>query len=212
MFASMEVINDEAVKELFNSYSIGKIKRVRVGKLYIGNVFYTKFKDSGLTAYEEHYVFYALEKRKTSFFSAPTYRLFIWPVESNTIFYVPTDSVFCERPKKDSEICLLLSKEFENRSVCTEYAYNAKHKCILEKMCLYRSFAVSDKKIVALKDWVAFHCKWTKPDPWIRRQPTYKKEYSPMYFLRNSPENVFNDLHPSYPQRPDLFGYEIDEN
>lgn len=211
MLSAMDVITKDDVQELFESFSPGKIKKVRVGKLRIDNVFYPRLKDSGLPEHEGKYAFYAIEKHSLSFFWV-SYRIFIWPLGSHTVYAVEVGSVIFETPDKDTRVSVLLKEQPLNKLLFKTEEYGREHECIIEKMCLHREFALEKKKITCTKDHLSYHYRWTNPDGWVREHFEIAREYEPMHFLRNEPVVLRGGVELTYPRRPDLWGHHIDEN
>ena len=211
VLSSMSVITKDDIKKLFESFAVGKIKKVRVGKLHITDVFFPKFKETPLAGYEEQYAFFAIEKHKTSFFSRADYRIFIWPLGSNSVFAVPMESVSFEKPLADTKAPVLLEERINEHSLFKTKEYGREHECIFEKMCLKREFALEKAKAVCTKDFVIHHFRWTNPDGWVREHFTLQDDEAPMFLLRNEPK-IPGGLRLSYPRRPDLWGHHIDEN
>ncbi len=94
VLCSMEKITLEDVTSLMQSMSSGKIRRQEIGRFTVKNKFVPSLRNSGLMDYEGQYVFSAIEKCQKSLFSKATYRLFVWPILSDTVFAVPVES--CE--------------------------------------------------------------------------------------------------------------------
>jgi len=212
MLSSAETISGDNIRGLMQNFSSGKIKEVKAGKLRILNPFFPFFQDSELRKHEEHFVFFALEKQKQSFFSRPTYRVFVWPLGFNAIFALPPESVVFERPDQDATEKIFLKQAGEEHPVCKMNYGKKEHVCIFEKMQLFREFAVEEAKMTCTKDYVVHHFRWTEPDPWVREHFTLTDDKKPMFYLRNAPEYIPGwSVRLSYPSRPPLWGWEIDE-
>ena len=212
MLRSMEAVTGKEVREIMQNFSAGKIKDTKAGKLRIVNAYFPKLKDSGLERYEEHYVFFALEKQKQSFFSKPTYRIFVCPLEWNVIFALPLGSVVLEKPDQNSKETVFLTEKGEEHPVHKENYGGRERVCFFEKMQLFREFAVEEAKMTCIRDFVDHHFRWVKPDPWVRERFTITEDKDPMFYLRNEPTEIPGwSVRLSYPRRPPLWGWEIDE-
>ena len=215
-WTSMETITKDDIKGIFKRLTTGKIKKVGVGKLHIENVYFPKFKGSGIEAYEGLYVFFATEKRRVPYFSIfdrSEYRTFVWPIGSNNVFALPEKSVRFKAPEKDIREMILLKEEGSEHPVREVEEYGRKHLCYLKKIQLWREFAIEKEKIVCTKDRVVQHFRWSAPDRWVRENFTISDDKPPMFFLRNEFEEPSSyGLRISYPRRPDLLGHDIDEN
>ena len=90
---SKEKITLDDITSLMQSFSQGKIKKQEIGSFRIKNEYVPMLKESALMTYEGGFVFSAIEKCKSSLFSKAAYRLFVWPILSDTIYAVPVPSL-----------------------------------------------------------------------------------------------------------------------
>ena len=212
IFQSMETVSTGDVKEMMQIFSCGKIKKTKAGKLRIVNAFFPRLKDSGLKKYEEHYVFFALEKQKQSFFSRATYRIFVYPLGENVIFALPLGSVVFEEPDENSKEKIFLTEKGEEHPVSKSSYDGQEHVCIFEKMQLFREFAVSKTKMICIQDLVVHYFRWTKADPWVGEHFTVTDYKDPMYYLRNEPKEIPGwSVRLIYPSKPRHYGWIIEE-
>ena len=200
---AMEEITSSTVRDFFQNYSSGKIKKPKVGKLSIVNACVPDFKDStcnvGLLKIEGDHVFYALEKLSFGLFSKSAYRMFIWKPLSNEIFTVPVESVKFEKPVKNANGTLYQEYQVVNRAKRAYVKTDKGHTCYQDGIEVLRQFSVEDKKISAVKDFVVYYLQWDKTDQWVEQHFTQKVPFPPMYCLRNeTPELGFT----AYPKRP----------
>lgn len=208
---AMEEITAKTVRDLFQNYSSGKIKKPKIGKLSIVNAYIPDFKekkcDSELLKVEGHYVFYALEKLSFGLFSNSTYRMFIWEPLSNEIFAVPVESVTFEDPIKDDDEIFCkdtyrVSFLKEEVLIASKMSGGKKHDCWQEGIELTRRFSIEKDKIKAIRDTLIHHLRWTDPDWWVTEKFTVEEIRSPMYYLRHEIERIPSDsIRISYPIR-----------
>lgn len=198
------------VQKIFQSFAEGKVKKVQIGKMMIVNSFFSRLKGSKIVESEGHYVFFGWEKQKTSFLRTKTTHVLVWPLGTE-VYVLPVESVYFEKPVKTAEEKMLIRKdEGEKFLFKTASFYNSKeHECFFKKMELYRKFAVEKDQMRCIKDGVVGYFRWTDPDPWVRENFTVEVKKDPMFFVRNEPGSMTHLI--SYPGRPALWGYEIDE-
>ena len=209
--SAMDTITCNDIKSIFKSFSVGKFTKVKLGKISIVNEFYPILKQSGLEQYEGHYAFYAFEKSANIFLKAK-WLVFILPLGADTIFVVPRTYVSFETPNDGDTATILLSQQGKEHIVCTQTYANKEHSCFFEKMCILREFSLEATKIICTKDVVVHYFRWTEPDPWVKKHFTIKEEKKPMFFLRNEPKEIPGwSVQISYPPRPALWGYEVEE-
>jgi len=209
---STETISGDAVRNLMQNFSSGKINEAKTGKLSIVNPFFPFLRDSNLKEHEQHYVFFALEKQKRSFFSRPTYRVFVWPLGSNAIFALPPECVVFKKPDQTAKEDIFLMQAGQEHPFCKQSVGGKEHVCFFEKMQSFREFAVEETKMTCTKDYTVHHFRWTKPDPWVREHFTVTDSQKPMFYLRNTPKEMPSiTVRVSYPSRPPLWGMQIDE-
>ena len=215
-FFAMEEITAEDVKSIMKDFSSGVVKSPKVGKLSITNCFVPKIKEKApeLLAQEGSYVFYAIDKLSTGFFSKASRRILIWIPVSDMIFAVPVEAVSFEKPEQGAKQEFFIKREGEEEALCKTNCYDREHICFFEKMELYREFAIEEKVIEATKDILYQHFRWTNPDAWVREHFKIRDDYDPMYFLRNTMAQRKIpgwSVRISYPTRPALWGYHIEE-
>ena len=210
MLRAMDTITSKDVKRLMQFFPSVKIKKVRLGLFWIVNQYLPELKNTMLGQYEGRDVFYAVEKKKFSLFSKAERQIFICSPEFDYIFAAPLKGVrFSKVGKKDKEL-FLLSEKLDPRKIYETKAYDRNHICFLQKICLYREFAVKKAKLVAVTDIAVHHLRWTNPDPWVNEHFTVKDANEPMFYLRNAPR-ALSAINVAYPKRSPLYGYHIEE-
>lgn len=216
VFYAMEKITAEDVKSIMKDFSSGVVKSPKVGKLSITNCFVPKIKEKApqLLAQEGSYVFYAIDKFSTGFFSKASRRILIWIPVSDMIFAVPVEAVRFEKPEKGATQEFFVERDGEEELVYECERYDRKHVCFFEKKELYREFAIEKNVITASNDILYQHFRWTNPDGWVKEHFEIKDSYSAMYFLRNTIKECKEpgwSVRLLYPTRPALWGYHIEE-
>ncbi len=220
MLCATEMLATADIRDLLQSFCSEKIQKIKIGKMHIVNAYFPQLKDSKLAGYDGHYVFYAPAKK--SFFAKAT-QMFIWPLGAKNVFALPIASVTFAKPDKDAEEKIPLpepeqvlfhnySKEevIDTAKPLLIALYGSKeHLCFFEKMELFRKFAVSKKKMICFRDYSVCHLRWTDPDAWVKEHFTVTDYKEPMYFLKHLPK--VTSIQISYPSRPPLWGYDIDE-
>ena len=213
MLSGKKTITTDDVRTVFQSYSSGKIKRTKVGRLSV-NEFISPEIDFSIAKHERRFVFYALEKTKESLFSKAKYRVFIWPLGFNVIIAVPHESVSFEKPAKGYANEIMFLKTHGNKhELYTHHCYDRDHTLIYENTHLYRAFNIENKKATCVKDYAVHRYRWTNPDVWVQEQFSIIRYYKPLFFLRHDPEKIpRNSVQLSYPTKPALCGHEIHED
>ena len=213
MLSGKKTITADDVRTVFQSYSSGKIKRTKVGRLSV-NEFISSEIDFSLAKHEGRFVFFALEKVKESLFSKAKYRVFIWPLGFNVIIAVPHESVSFEKPAKGYANEIMFLKTHGNKhELYTHHCYDRDHTLIYENTHLYRAFNIENKKATCVKDYAVHRYRWTNPDVWVQEQFSIIRYYKPLFFLRHDPEKIpRNSVQLSYPTKPALCGHEIHED
>ena len=213
MLSGKKTITTDDVRTVFQSYSSGKIKRTKVGRLSV-NEFISSEIDFSLAKHEGRFVFFALEKVKESLFSKAKYRVFIWPLGFNVIIAVPHESVSFEKPAKGYANEIMFLKTHGNKhELYTHHCYDRDHTLIYENTHLYRAFNIENKKATCVKDYAVHRYRWTNPDVWVQEQFSIIRYYKPLFFLRHDPEKIpRNSVQLSYPTKPALCGHEIHED
>lgn len=213
MLSGKKTITADDVRTVFQSYSSGKIKRTKVGRLSV-NEFISPEIDFSIAKHEGRFVFFALEKTKESLFSKAQYRVFIWPLGFNVVIAVPYGSVSFEKPIKGySNEVIFLRTHGNKHEVCMHHCYDRDHSLIHENTHLYREFAIENKKATCIKDYAIYRYRWTNPDLWVQEQFSLKRCYEPWFFSKNDPEKIpYNSVQLSYPTKPALCEHEIHED
>lgn len=209
---SMEKFTGDDVRSFMQGFSTGKIKKAKAGKLSITNTSYSALSELGLAKHEGHYVFFALEKQKPSFFSKASYRVFLWSPNFEAVFALPVGSVSFETPMQNATETMFLMQKGQEHALCKQSYGGQEHVCFFKKMELYREFAVEEAKMTCTKDFAVHYFRWTKPDPWVREHFRITENEEPMFYLRHDAREIPGwSVQLSYPSRPPLFGWEIDE-
>lgn len=217
IFSAKEKFTAEEVKIMMESFSSGKVKKTRVGKLSIVNCFIPKIKESlpELLVHEGSYVFYAVDKFSTGFFSKASVRMLIWAPISKNVFAVPVDAVSFEKPDNGTKQEVFITEEGEEHPITKKSDGDGKeHVCYFKKIELRREFVVEEKLITATKDILHHHFRWTNPDYWVKEHFKIVDSYDPMYFLRHeimSKEIPGWSVQISYPREPNFSGFHVDE-
>ena len=102
ILCSMEKITVSDVQSLMQKFSSGKVKTPKIGRITVVNKFIPIIKNANMSQLmdlEGEFVFFAVEKFKTSLFSKASYRAFIWPFLSEKLFAVPCASFVYGVPK-----------------------------------------------------------------------------------------------------------------
>ena len=215
------VLCTKDVKELFEVH--GNPKKVRVGlllgtdKLCFTKILFSNYAENkNVPTFEEpedlfgHFVFYAYEKKPL--FKKQERKVLISPLGLNTVFALPAKFVRFENPLSGGRQIetIVLGEQPVNEKLFTQNAYGKDHDCILEKMVMQRIFLISRNAVTCTHDVLVNHFKWTSPDPWV---PTYftKKDCKEACFFVNHKPEIKKYYGISYPERPNLFGYHIEE-
>lgn len=213
--AAMETITVKDIQVLFQNNSSGKIKKPKIGKLSIVNVFIPDFRGSEILKVEGSYVFYAIEKLSFGLFSKSSYRMLIWQPVSKHIFAVPVESVRFEKPLKDEEdcypveSCLILRRE-ENKVIAKGNYEKKEHQLSVKRLEFSRDFEFTPNKISALEDTLKYCLEWSDPDWWVEQASEKVFHRAPMYYLRNEFDKI-PSRSIAYPQKPRIHGGVIDE-
>lgn len=206
MLRATEVLATADIHKIMQGFSKEKVQRVKIGKMGIISTFFAQLKDFGLAGYEEHYVFFA-PVRKSFFHRAM--QILVWPLGAKKVFALPVGSVIFEKPVKGDKEAMLLKLEENERKLFRCFGWGRKHDCFFKKTELWREFSVEKDKMVCSKDFSVSYFRWTDPDPWVKKDFHFVSDEKPMFFIRNEPRDLAYRI--SYPSRPALWGYEIDE-
>lgn len=215
------VLCTKDVKELFELH--GNPKKIRIGlllgteKLCFTKILFSNYaENNNLPAFEEpedlfgHFVFYAYEKKPL--FKKQERKVLISPLGLNTVYAIPAKLVRFEKPllKEEQTETIVLGEQQVNKELFTQNAYDADHTCILEKMVMKRVFLVSRNAATCTKDVLVNHFKWTHADGWVPTHFTMDDCKEACFFVNHKPE-IKTCYGISYPRRPNLWGYVIDE-